>query len=123
MKTELTFYTQLWHIANRYYKHKVPSYIQENGTVELEYKEIEPVYVFKKSVDWKGDVTYEVCPVDYSVKENKDKSWKWSTTVDQFIGKTFFLTKEEAEQKYMEIPEDTRKKYEEIKQLRRLTNN
>lgn len=122
MKEEkLDYFVELWTVKNCYYYHKLPKYVEESGEKTLEYKEVVPVYVFKKNIDYKGDITWDICPVDFSKEENKAKSWQWSLAVDDYIGKTYFFTKEEAEAKYMELPEDLRNKYEEIKQLKRLS--
>lgn len=121
-KNKLDYYVELWTIKDSYYYHKLPKYVEENGEKVLEYKEIIPVYVWKKGIDYKGDITWDVCPVDFSKKENNGSGWRWSLTVNDFLNKTYFFTKKEAEEKYMEISEDLRNKYEEIKQLKRLSN-
>ena len=121
MKNKLDYFTELWHIQTHYYYHKIPTYIQEKGEITLEYKKVEPVYVWRKSRDWNGVETCDICPVDFSKPENKEKSWRWSSTVNEFIGKTYFFTKDEAVEKFNEIPQVTRDKYEEIEQLERLS--
>lgn len=122
MSKKIDYFTEFWTVRTNYYYHKLPKYIEEKGEKALEYKEVAPVYVWKKGIDWAGNITWDVCPVDFSKPENKNRSWGWSLTVNEFIGKSYFFTKEEAEKKYMEIGEATRSKYEEIKQLKRLSN-
>lgn len=117
----LDYFVKLWTVKTEYYYHKLPKYIEEGGEKALEYKEVAPVYVWRKSIDWNGKETWDVCPVDFSKPENKDASWRWSLTVDEYIGESYFFTKKEAEEKYMQISEELRKQYEEIKQLKRLS--
>lgn len=119
---DLRYYQELWTIRSHYYYHKVPTYIEEKGEITLEYKKVEPVYVWRKNIDWNQKETWDVCPVDFSKPENKEKSWEWSLTVNDFIGKSYFFTKEEALKKFNEISQATRDKYEEIEQLKRLSN-
>lgn len=119
--SKLDYFVELWTVTTKYYYHKLPKYIEENGQKSLEYKEVAPVYVWRKNIDWNGNETWDVCPVDFSKPENKDASWRWSLTVDEYIGKSYFFTKKEADEKYMEIPQELRNKYEEIKQLERLS--
>ena len=119
---ELDYFTELWTVKTNYYFHKLPKYIEENGEKAIEYKEVVPVYVWRKGIDWNGIVTWEVCPVDFSKPENRGKGWGWSLTVNDYIGKSYFLTKQEADAEYMKISEETRSQYEEIRQLKRLAS-
>lgn len=121
MSKELDYFVELWTIHTNYYYHKLPEYIEKGGKKAIKYEEIIPVYIWRKNIDFDGTVTWDVCPVDFSDPKNKGKSWGWSLTVNDYIGKTYFFTREEAENKYAEIPEDTRAQYEEIKQLKRLS--
>ena len=118
---KLNYFVKLWTLKTNYYYHKLPTYIEEKGEKKLEYQEVKPVYVWRKNIDWNGAETWDVCPVDFSKPENKEKSWAWSITVNKFIGKSYFFTRKEAEEIYNKLPKETREKYDEIKQLKRLS--
>jgi YHS domain-containing protein len=116
---QLDYFTELWTVNTNYFYYR-PNKLENLEKITLEYKEVIPVYVFKKSFDYKGELTHDICPIDFSKKENEGKSWQWSLTVDNYLGKTYFFTEEEAIRKYNEIPLKERKKYEEIKKLKKL---
>lgn len=123
MKKKLNYFDELWQIETNYYYHKLPDFIEKGGEKRIEYREVIPVYVYQKNIWWNGKETVDIGPVDYSKPENKDVPWRWKRELNESdIGKTVFRTKEEAEAKYMELPEEKRKQYEEIKQLKRLSN-
>lgn len=115
---KVKYFDKLYIIDTDYYYHKNSDYIKEQtGEKEkaIQYRKIKDVYVYSINKIWDGSETFDICPVDFSKKENKEKSWLWRRSVEEKdIDVSVFTTMELALKKYNEIPEEKRKEYSEI---------
>lgn len=122
---KIKYFDKFYEVRNEMYIHNNSEYVKETtgeATKTLWYKDVCPVFVYSLNKNWNGEETFDICPVDFSRTENAGASWRWRRTcTPDDIGKSIFLTEHEALTKYNEIPETQRQKYDEIKQLKRLS--
>lgn len=89
------YFQQFWEIHNEYF--------YENKK-DFSYPWVIPVYVYSLNNLWDGQISFDVCPVDFGKEENKNKSWKWRYSImREEIGDKIFYTEEEAWIKWREM--------------------
>ena len=121
----LEMYQKLYHIWSKYYRiKKEDMFCEKCGNKSLFthcekcwteivdhvfIENIEEVFVFSFTQNYKWDIEWNYCPVDFSKEENKDKSWQWSNHSEHWV----FLNYEDCKLAYENRPD-----YEKEKELK-----
>ena len=72
--------------------------LREKETSKLVwYQWVVPVYVYSINIHWDGSEHFDICPVNFKLKKNKDESWRWKRECSYSdIGKTLFKKESDA---------------------------
>lgn len=86
----------------------------------MSYKWVIPMYVYSINKVWNGEERFELSPVDFSDKKNKNDNWRWKREYKYSeIGKDCWNTEEEAWKAYNKrYSEEDKKVYQELRRLR-----
>lgn len=90
-----------WRVESHIAKHNVKACAEclrnEEHSRDEWFHRVEEWFVLQKNKYWNGLETFDICPVNFKIKENKDASWRVKIERNaNDIGKEIFNTKKEA---------------------------
>lgn len=122
-KIEKVKYHQKFYIVESYYfSHNFDDCVKCLRTEERKeftnYQWVSEVFVIQLNKWWNGENTFDICPVDFSDKNN-EKSWRWKREIHyKDIGEDIFNTEKEAWAYYKKrYDSDKRKIFKKLREI------